>query len=328
MSNVLSIIVPVYNVQDYIDETIKSILNQTISDFELILVNDGSQDQSGQICKEYASKDSRIKYVEQKNSGVTIARATGVFLSSCKYIMFCDGDDILPQNAIESLLSVLEKFDCDIVIGRIYRFKNENPITINDMERDKKEKIIKMDNVSFISKLLNRSIPSASSTPAHLYRRDLFNENIFKIPRDIVRGEDFIMNLRYAIEAHNICYTNKIVYYYRQHSASTMHTFRTSWRYEKNFLDQLFYPILQERKFDKIHDDLLRCSIVSLASAYYDTELNYHDSDFQLLKKEALKIHLSLLDHIVLLLIYFPPKIRYFLYRVFRKILYRPNFKV
>ena len=66
MSNVLSIIVPVYNVQDYIDETIKSILNQTISDFELILVNDGSQDQSGQICKEYASKDSRIKYVEQK----------------------------------------------------------------------------------------------------------------------------------------------------------------------------------------------------------------------------------------------------------------------
>ena len=93
MNPKLSIIVPVYNVEQYLDKCIKSILNQTFKDFELILVDDGSIDNSGEICDEYAKKDSRVKVIHKKNGGLAAARNTGLIIARGDYVGFVDSDD-------------------------------------------------------------------------------------------------------------------------------------------------------------------------------------------------------------------------------------------
>ncbi len=114
MKDVISIIVPVYNVEEFIDECIKSLISQTYENIEIILVNDGSTDKSGYICREYESKDNRIKVINQKNGGVSSARNIGLMQATGKYITFVDSDDYVKADYIEVLYSYIKK-DTDIV---------------------------------------------------------------------------------------------------------------------------------------------------------------------------------------------------------------------
>ena len=109
-----SIIVPVYKVEKYIRSCIESILNQKYSDFELLLINDGSPDNSGEICDEYARSDERVKVFHQKNRGVSSARNVGLENSSGEYILFVDADDILYPDALFILKKTIETANEDI----------------------------------------------------------------------------------------------------------------------------------------------------------------------------------------------------------------------
>ena len=111
----ISVIVPVYKAEKYLHRCVDSILAQTFTDFELILVNDGSPDKCGAICDEYALKDSRILVLHKKNSGVTEARAEGVKLSNSELITFVDADDTIPKDSLENLHKAMTS-DTDIVI--------------------------------------------------------------------------------------------------------------------------------------------------------------------------------------------------------------------
>lgn len=110
----VSVIVPVYNVEKYLNECIDSILAQTFTDFELILVNDGSSDRSGEICDEYAIKDKRIKVIHQQNGGVSVARNTGLNEAKGTYISFVDSDDVVLPNYLYVLLKALKDTGSDI----------------------------------------------------------------------------------------------------------------------------------------------------------------------------------------------------------------------
>ena len=111
----LSIIVPVYNVEKYIERCIKSILNQSFTNFELILVDDGSPDNCGKICDEYKKKDSRIKVIHKKNGGLSDARNAGLNIATGKYIGFVDSDDIIHPQMYEKLFNCINKYNSDIV---------------------------------------------------------------------------------------------------------------------------------------------------------------------------------------------------------------------
>ena len=100
----ISIVIPVYKVEKYIGVCIESVQNQTLKDIELILVDDGSPDKSGEICDQYASKDDRIKVIHKKNGGVGQARNDGLDLATGEWIIFCDSDDWLETNALEELV--------------------------------------------------------------------------------------------------------------------------------------------------------------------------------------------------------------------------------
>ena len=126
-SPLISVIVPVYNVEDYLEKCVKSILSQTYPKFELILVDDGSKDSSGSICDKLASFDSRIVCIHKQNGGLSSARNTALDLCKGQYITFVDSDDLIASNALELMMDYAIKCQSDIVVtSYIISFSDDN----------------------------------------------------------------------------------------------------------------------------------------------------------------------------------------------------------
>ena len=169
----VSLIVAVYNIEKYIVRCINSLMYQTYKNLEIIIIDDGSTDSSGKICKDYKKKDSRIVF--QKNSGLSSARNTGIQLSTGEYISFVDGDDWLEKNAVEKMVSRIDK-DVDIIITSFFR-DFPKKIVSNESEfqgRVSREKCIEM---------MVKGNGITHSACAKLYKKELFNEVIFPIDK-------------------------------------------------------------------------------------------------------------------------------------------------
>ena len=124
----ISVIIPVYNVEIYIKKCIDSVLNQTFQNFEIILIDDGSTDNSGRICNEYVLKDNRIKVIHQNNAGLSAARNKGIDVSSGNYICFLDSDDWYSNNALEEFINLVINYNADISIIDIFNTIDDNAI--------------------------------------------------------------------------------------------------------------------------------------------------------------------------------------------------------
>ena len=142
--DIISIIVPVYNTEEYLDKCILSIMAQTYADFELLLIDDGSTDSSGSICDKYAAQDSRVRVFHKENGGVSRARNLGIDNSKGDYLLFLDSDDWLASDTFEILHRTLEREDADCVIFGFYQTSGniwapeENRIyaTIEDLKKN------------------------------------------------------------------------------------------------------------------------------------------------------------------------------------------------
>lgn len=221
----IGVIVPVYKVEKYIAKCIESILAQTYSNFRLILVDDGTPDNAGKICDEYAKKDSRITIIHQENAGVTRARARGVQEGKdCEFITFVDGDDTLPIEAIQDLLLVMEN-GFDIVI-------TDNVLDYPTIEGNS------ITATKFQEMLICEKVSSAPW--GKLFRKELFNDFVFEIPRKIIMGEDLIMNLRLAHHCKKkIGVIHKQVYNYNMHLENVSHNFKDSAEHEYLFYSNI-----------------------------------------------------------------------------------------
>lgn len=219
----ISVVVPIYKAEKFLHCCVDSILSQTFEDFELLLVDDGSPDKSGVICDEYASKDQRVRVFHIVNSGANRAREWGVTHACCsEYITFVDSDDSLTPTALQDLYALTSE-EYDIVIGSYDR----NTKHYVDGELDKLE---------FVKKIFYYDI--ASSPYAKLFRRDLFDDTTFDLPRDFVMGEDFVMNLRLAFACQKkIRVTPTIVYHYNDNAGGIMNTFN----YTLDYLGKSYY---------------------------------------------------------------------------------------
>ena len=130
MEKKVSVIIPVYNVEKYLKECIQSVLRQTYKNLEIILVDDGSKDNSGNICDEYAKRDERIKVIHKKNGGLSDARNAGIDICTGEYIAFLDSDDFIEEDMYEFLVKNLEKAKADISICQVYYvYKNAKQTT-------------------------------------------------------------------------------------------------------------------------------------------------------------------------------------------------------
>lgn len=124
----VSIIIPVYNVEKYLEKCLDSALSQSLKDIEIVLVNDGSKDSSPQICEKYAARDTRIKLIHQENAGLSAARNTGLANSSGEYILFLDSDDYISPDSCEKLYEAAKELDCDIVAANEIKVVNGREI--------------------------------------------------------------------------------------------------------------------------------------------------------------------------------------------------------
>ena len=124
MAPKVSFIIPAYNIEDYIGKCLDSILNQTWQDFEIIVVNDGSKDKTGEVLDSYATKDNRIKILHKENEGVSAARNDGIKMASGDYILFWDGDDFAEKETCEELLQTMAENDVDTVVYGYYRYRD------------------------------------------------------------------------------------------------------------------------------------------------------------------------------------------------------------
>ena len=202
------IIVPVFDTVKYVEECILSILSQSYKNIELILVNDGSTDDSGDICEKYECFHN-VKYIIQENSGATAARKRGVDAANGEWIMFVDSDDLLSEDAITGLMSVCES--ADIVIGGNQGYGRLNKLP---------------DNLSRLQYLEMQFARELSASPcAKLFRKKLFDDNTLSFPKHIIRGEDYLMNLMLAINNQKDVYVYKHqIYQVRENPTSTRHT--------------------------------------------------------------------------------------------------------
>ena len=178
----VSIIVPVYNAEIYLDECISSILEQDYDNFELILVNDGSVDNSEKICRRYAEKDRRVCYIAQKNSGVSAARNAGLRAISGEYVCFVDSDDKLPRQALTRLISSIEEEKSDLVIGSYKKMylNYEVPVRLDKRTIDGKREI-----ASFIDDCCSEA--AVTSVWGKLYVRSLID---YAFDTSMSMGED------------------------------------------------------------------------------------------------------------------------------------------
>ena len=128
MTEKITVIVPVYNVEHYLDKCLDSVIKQTYKNIEIIVVNDGSTDNSGEICQEYAQKDNRIVYIEKENGGLSDARNAGLDQMTGSYVTFVDSDDWIEQDYVETLYQKITEYQADIAIGNYYSFDEERSV--------------------------------------------------------------------------------------------------------------------------------------------------------------------------------------------------------
>lgn len=309
----ISIIIPLYNTEKYISECIKSILNQTYKNIEIIVVNDGSTDSSEKKCFDLQKTNKNIKYIYQSNAGVTVARKKGVESATGEWICFVDADDILTPNAIQTLVE--NSKGQDIVIGNFESFYDSiKRIT----EYKNRESIFNQEQ--FIKVLLIGTKFKIHGPWGKIYRKELFDNETFDISSDIKRGEDLIMNIRLALKANHICYLNTIIYLYRQHTNSVIHTFKTTWEHEYLFLNQLLKPLYGLKIEHKYKKEILKRKLYCIGEAFNDKKLNADDFRFIQIKNEIQKENINLLEKSILSLVRFPIFFRYNIFRIIRKI--------
>jgi len=224
-----SVIVPVYNVEKYLHQCVNSILGQTFSGFELILVDDGSSDDSPNICDQYGSADKRVTVIHQKNGGHTAARFKGLAIASGEYIFFVDSDDWIELNALELVHNSLAKNDADIVtFDNYYNYFDRQTIVRQSIPTGC------FNKSDLMKKIYPRMIYSGNfftygvhaSMANKVFRRSIIEPNMAYVDKRIKIGEDGVATFASFLDAEKVCnLKNKCLYHCRNDNVSVTRSY-------------------------------------------------------------------------------------------------------
>lgn len=302
----ISIVIPVYNVEKYLDKCVQSAINQTLQDIEIILVDDESPDGCPQMCDEYAKKDSRVKVVHKKNGGLGFARNSGIEIATGEYVTFLDSDDFVDLNTYEHLYNIANANSLDAIYYKFKRFTNENEVQPGIATTDIKK--YKGDDIKELMLDIIASEPTAKvdhkiqcSSCTAMYRMDIIKQNNvrFHSERELI-SEDMIFNLDFLKYAKAAAFNNGEHYHYRVNPTSLTSTFRTD-RFWKNLI-QYKYLInhLNHWELNK-KDGEERCSRFLIGYSRTAISQNLTSNSPKTEKKEWLKAILSddIWNHII-----------------------------
>lgn len=211
----ISVIIPVYNVEKYLAQCVTSVINQTYRNTEIILIDDGSEDNSGQICDTFAVKDSRIKVIHQENGGLSDARNAGMKVAVGDWILFLDSDDFMTTDCLEILIRAAQKKNADIVIGREKKFWNNDNCAVT--ERSGRYRVFNGEQA--VEHYFYRTIPGYAC--GKLYKKSVLDTLIFpkgKLFEDAFTVYKFLNNAEIVVEIADV------VWFYRQREGSIVHS--------------------------------------------------------------------------------------------------------
>ena len=264
----VSIIVPIYNTEQYLRKCIESILNQTYKNLEIILINDGSIDKSGLICDEYAYSDSRINVIHNVNSGVSAARNIGLDNASGKYITFVDSDDYIEKNYIETLVNAIEINNAELAICGIKEIKGNN--IKNRVVRGRLTGIFFEDYYSIIDFLC---VPFSK-----IFLREIIEKYAIRFNTELQYAEDEIFNIGYYQYVTNYAFTERALYVYN-HRLGTLSD-KEKLRNKKQFYNYLKKLSIQKNIFDKLpikkKEQIIGEQIIRAIRDFSDTD-NYKE---------------------------------------------------
>ena len=209
-----SIIIPVFNIENYLIECIESILKQKYLNYEIILINDGSSDGSGEICDRYAKDNSNIKVIHKKNGGLSSARNEGINNSIGEYIIFIDGDDFISDECLEEIAYICDNKKVDLICGKIIKYYDKSKQIEDKFTFDYKKTKDKtgIEVLQYFFEDIPAIMWSACRT---IYRREFLIENKFKFKEGIT-SEDLQLIPQIYIKAKSVEVYNRPFYYYRQ----------------------------------------------------------------------------------------------------------------
>lgn len=278
---IISIIVPIYNVEDYLDRCVESILNQTFKDFELILVDDGSPDNCPMLCDKWAEKDSRIKVVHKPNGGVSSARNAGLAVSQGDYIGFCDPDDVINYNMYELMYKSIINSNSDCCVCAFKSFSSDNEISIKCIDGNEKNLVLEGKNI--IEYFLGDGRNLLGCVWDKLIKKSFIFGMAFN--EDMAFGEDYCFSLKAILNCNRISVIESPdLYYYFIRENSAMRK-----------LNGEKYHLLYEQK-QMLFDECLRrysdkdVSIIVESArirALVATFLNADDKVLNLMKSDA-----------------------------------------
>ena len=299
----VSVIIPVYNKEEYIGECLMHLLQQDFDGFEVICVDDGSTDNSGRICGEWAAKDARISVTHTENRGVTAARRRGVELAQGQYIIFADADDRLQPGALRILHEAITRYDADEVIGRfVTQHGAVSPMAYEGVMND-------------VKPLITDIVTSRNVFPVlwGLICKKKLVANCLDTPREIIEGEDLMMQVKILMKQPKVCFICDCVYYYNAGLPNTRKRTLAKEQLYDTLLRQVLEPEWEKYKTAYVFHQIKQYEEFIIRGQYEVRKAYYQQVIPSPLPKE-----LPLLRRIVWSL---PPQAARVLLRVYRRLL-------
>ena len=324
MKPLLSVLVPVYNVEKYLKRCLESILVQSWNDYEIILVDDGSTDSSAQICDLYAEKYEMIRVIHKENKGLSDTRNRGIEEASGEYVYFPDSDDWLEPNTFSELSDVIEELTYDII-----SFNREFVTSEEDKLISAKSRIQKLSGKQALLEMLKQSDVTGFANDK-IYRKKLFLDNDIEFPVGKYY-EDLGTNYKLFLKATKVYVTNQKYYHYLITNPDSI---TQSWNEQKlqdmfGFYREIYYSPLIREKFEELEIEILQAfyinGLIHILSSLYKSNISAQYSDIEKdIKQEIVKNSLG-----VTKLLNQPNKIKYLLYKLgLLKILFETQSKL
>lgn len=273
MTPKVSICIPVYNVQEYIEECLESVIHQTYSNVEIIIVNDCTPDNSMEIVNRYVSSDSRIRILEHcKNKGLMRARQTGYMAATGDYIAFCDSDDTLPSNCIEKLLNTAVKTDADIVSGNMQRFINNQFYAPDNYSLP-----YGTDPESVYKALLCKKY--SHTLWGKLFKTRLLKNYKYTTLDNATNAEDGILFYQIIQHSDKTISISDVVYYYRYNPTSS-----TNSRFKYSSLSSIFFLQTLRQNIGEKYPALYENAWIYIANVINNLYANGYDKEYDLKK--------------------------------------------
>ena len=313
---IISIIVPVYNVESYLERCIESILNQSFKEFELILVNDGSTDSCKDICNEYKKRDSRIVVVNKKNEGVSSARNLGLDLAKGEYIGFIDPDDFINKDMYKILFDTIQANNSDMVICDYYKVNEDDINKFRNLKCNCEN--IKIKNLNNLESIDNLFLTGEKFIFAwnKLYKRELFNDLRYEKGRIY---EDEYLAHRILYKCNKVSIIEAKIYYYVQRKGSLINSPFTVRRFDKVYAIKDRVDFLREKNLTYLEDKAEKTFIDYFVWNYFVAyqRLENIESELKILKKMFNRVFFKSLDNkfislkekLTLVLLYLSPKL-------------------